>query len=276
MLARVFGAYNWGVRYLACPGKIGVLNWGCNQYGINNTSRQLKYVKTIIDQTTSSSTSAIYYNNPTTPEPPPSSIRDEPIYFIADTDSISYVMNTGANCVILNNCSLVNNLKTTCAKIKGIGGNTIQISGTGDRSLGLKSDDGNYDVITGLPVVLVPSCPCNLIPPQLLIKHIKSLGYIINELSHTDSLYTLKYQSPSNSSNRIRTISIPIAPNGLFILRSKDGYTPFMSRASTYFKEFKKFAGASHVIPDDDDNDSVPTCKPCYQSPDKTREYPPA
>ena len=28
-------AYNWGVHYLSCPGKIGVLNWGCNNYGIS-------------------------------------------------------------------------------------------------------------------------------------------------------------------------------------------------------------------------------------------------
>ena len=103
-------------------------------------SRQLKYVKTVIDQT--SNLVDIHPSVPTISKAPHPGMRNNPIYFIADTDSVNYVIDIGANRIILNDCSLISNLKITRDKIKGIGGKGIQMSGTGTHKLGLKSDDG--------------------------------------------------------------------------------------------------------------------------------------
>ena len=74
----------------------------------NDTSRQLRYAKTILQQTTSS-TSLPSTPSPSPPEPPPSTIRNEPICFVVDTDSITYAVDTGANRFILNDfCSMTN------------------------------------------------------------------------------------------------------------------------------------------------------------------------
>ena len=161
-----------------------------------DTSRQLKYAKTVIDQTLSSNSIDIYPSIPTIPKAPPPGIRNDPICFIADTDSVNYIIDTGANRIILNDCSLISNLQITRDKIKGIGGKGIQMSGTGTHKLGLKSDNGHYDIIPNLPVVYVPSCPYNLIPPQLLIKHMKAIGYTITDFSHDDTTYAFKYRPP--------------------------------------------------------------------------------
>ena len=116
--------------------------------------------------------------------------------------------------------------------IKGISGKCVTMSGSGYHELTLQSDDGHFDIISGLPAVCVPSSPYNLIPPQLLIKHMKNMGYIISNFSHDDTVYKFKYISPTDITKTQRTVTIPIAPNGLFIFHSKPGYLSFMSRAS--------------------------------------------
>ena len=80
----------------------------------------------------------------------------------------------------------MSNIKITKGSIHGVGGKNIQISGTGDHSLLLKSDDGVFDTIPELPAVYVPSSPYNIIPPQLLIKHMRGMGYTIINFTHND------------------------------------------------------------------------------------------
>ena len=130
----------------------------------NDTSRQLRYADTILQQTTSS-TSLPSTTNPSPPEPPPSTIRNEPICFIADTDSITYAVDSGANRFILNEFHSMTNIKIVKGSIKGIGGKGVTMSGSGDHELTLQSDDGHFETIPGLPAVCVPSSPYNLIPP---------------------------------------------------------------------------------------------------------------
>ena len=100
--------------------------------------------------------------------PPPPDLRNEPICFIAGTDSITYAVDSGANYFILNDSHYMSNMKITKASIKGIGGKALQMSGSGDHSLLLKSDDGDFDIIPeDHPAVYVLSSPYNLIPPHL-------------------------------------------------------------------------------------------------------------
>ena len=240
----------------------------------NDTSRQLRYAKTIIQQTTSS-TSLPSTTNPSQPKPPTSTIRNEPICFIADTDSMTYAVDSGANRVILKEFNSMTNIKITKGSIQGIGGKGVTMTGSGHHELTLQSDDGHFDTIPSLPAVCVPSSPYNLIPPQLLIKHMKSMGYIITDFSHDDTAYKFKYISPTDTTKTQRTVSIPIAPNGLFILRSKPGYRNFMSRASQYCPSFKNFAGNSHFIPSDDDDESTSTSHDCSSFPHHLREHTP-
>ena len=77
------------------------------------------------------------------------------------------------------------------------------MSSTGTHKLGLKSDDGQYDIISNLLVVYVPSCLYNLIPPQLLIKHMKAIGYTTTDFSHDDTTYAFKYRPPNNTTQKV-------------------------------------------------------------------------
>ena len=155
-------------------------------------------------------------------------------FFITGTDSISYVVNTGANQITLNNSSFMTNLKIIRAKIKGISGTGVQISGVGQHYVYLKSDASNSDSISIIDTVCVPSSPYNLIPPQLLIKHMKYIGYIISDFSHNDIRYRFNYRSPGQLNCWQRTIAIPLSSNGVLTLHSNDGYTSSMSRAPQY------------------------------------------
>lgn len=154
----------------------------------NDTSRQLKYTNTIIQQIASSA--PLYsVGNPSTPEPPPPNLRNEPICFIADTDSITYAVDSGVNIIILNNSHYMSNMQIIKGSINGIGCKGIQMSGSGDHSLLLKSDDRDFDTIPNLPTVYIPTSPYDLIPPQPLIKYMRGIVYTITDFSHDDKYY---------------------------------------------------------------------------------------
>ena len=123
------------------------------------------------------------------------------------------------------------------------------MSGTGVHCWGLKSDAGDYSTIPDLSVLFIPSAPYNPIPPQLLIKHMHSIKYIITGFSHNGTVYTFKYQCPGDRSKRLRTITVKNGTNGLFTLWSKDIYTSSLSCGHHYLKELDNFAGAGHPIP---------------------------
>ena len=52
-------------------------------------------------------------------------IPQDPFSFIADTDSHRFVIDSGSNCIIVNDVSLLNNLRVAADKIKGIGGSPV-------------------------------------------------------------------------------------------------------------------------------------------------------
>ena len=209
--------------------------------------RQQNYVNTIVSnlkETTcniapptvcNSVTSSTGDTKPTFP------INNEPHCFLVDTDSIPFVIDSGANRIIVNDVRLLSAMKHTSDKIKGIGGKCTRITAKGFISLSLKSDNG-----------LVNTSPCNIIPSQLLISEMKKCEYWIKSFAHDDKIYKFEYSKsyPPNDTTT-NTITGPIQNNGLFPLRTNPGFTQFMKRASYFLNEFEKFAGTSHAIPDD-------------------------
>jgi hypothetical protein len=108
--------------------------------------RQQSYVQTAISNMTS---------NPVTDEPtgmpanaaPDEHRRNTPYCFIADTDSTPYIVDSGANRVILNDAKLFKSFKAQRGAVKGVGGNPVSIIGTGTLELSLQSDEGTVDTI---------------------------------------------------------------------------------------------------------------------------------
>ena len=80
------------------------------------------------------------------------------------------MVDTTENWLVLNDSSLMTDLKIITATIKGIGSNRVQISGTKKIFFHLKSDDVEFNTITHQDKVFAPSPPYNFIPPQIIIK----------------------------------------------------------------------------------------------------------
>ena len=100
-----------------------------------------------------------------------------PRCFIVDTDSISFIIDTGANWFIVNDARLMNNYKPSNTRVKCISGDPAIASGTSYINLKMQSDDGEVVRINKLPVVHVESCLYNFFPPQLLIKETKQNNF---------------------------------------------------------------------------------------------------
>ena len=165
--------------------------------------------------------------------PKQNGLSQQPYCFIADTDSVSYVMDTGANRIIVNDVKHLKGLIPSNDKVKGIGGSCVRIAGSGKLSLPLKSDDGKTTIIRKLNAVYVPTSPFNLIPPQILIKEMKRQRFQVHYFKHDDKHYIFKYTPLSkNKLESERTLTISIGDNNLFTLRTREGYKNFMSRAS--------------------------------------------
>ena len=74
-------------------------------------------------------------------------------------DSVQFIMDTATKWIVLNDSSLIHNIKITTAKINDIGGKGIQIYSIGKFILPFKSDNVKFDNITNLDTVFVPSLP---------------------------------------------------------------------------------------------------------------------
>jgi hypothetical protein len=107
-------------------------------------ARQHAYVNTIVD-------AAAVSNSPNmdniitttidgvTPPEPNVGLRYLPYCFIADTDSVEYIIDTGANRIIINNRKLFVKSQTIASSVKGIAGNAVKATAVGDIRVPLKS-----------------------------------------------------------------------------------------------------------------------------------------
>ena len=104
--------------------------------------------------------------------------------------------------------------------VKGVERQCTRISGTCKINLSSQSNTGEVDLVSDLPAVYIPSCPYNLLPPQVLIRYMKEKDFEVEYFKHDDQVYIFRYH-PSTTSNKMtlwREITIPIGTNQLFIL----------------------------------------------------------
>lgn len=222
-------------------------------------TRQEGYIRTVIQQAVDSVPSP----NDTAPHAMPTDanvplddpIASRPFCFVADTDSFPFVLDSGANRFIVNDATLFRTFEKQNGHVKGIGGKTVPLIGTGTIRLPLKSDDGAIDSILIKDAVYIPTSPFNLVPPQLLLRKLKEAGYHCDCAQHDDQKYTFRYQSMDDPNAPKKQLTIRIGPNDLFSTRSDEGYTAFFRRAASYDPEWSLFAGSANVIPPDDDSD---------------------
>jgi hypothetical protein len=131
----------------------------------NDPSRQHAFVQTVIDNTVTShttidddETTINHAANATNDE----ILRQQPFCFIANTDSVPYVLDTGANRIILNGAKLFKDFQAKAGNVTGIGGSPVSLRGTGSVEIPLKADDGSVDKITIQNAVYVPTYLCPL------------------------------------------------------------------------------------------------------------------
>jgi hypothetical protein len=78
-------------------------------------------------------------------------IPKDPYCFVADTDSSRYLLDTGANRVILNDKGLLSGFHLAEGEVKGVGGAPALINGNGKCKLTLHFDDGTTHSVTFTP-----------------------------------------------------------------------------------------------------------------------------
>lgn len=136
-------------------------------------SRQEKYVKTILDNANKQNPANTCTNGNkcpchinTSPIPPPASNdNNEPRIFIADTDSLNIIIDTGANRVIVNDAKQLKNFKAKDISVKGIDGRKTRSCGIGEFHMTLQSDTGKRTTIIFDDAVYVQQSTYNLLPP---------------------------------------------------------------------------------------------------------------
>ena len=127
-------------------------------------------------------------------------IRNTPHCFVTDTDSCTYLLDSGANRFIVNDAKMLHQFTTTKASVKGISGTSTAIQGIGKLQLLLKYDD-NRNTTVNMNAVFVPSSPYNIIPPQLLILALKDNKYKVKFAIHDDNNIPLRM--PRRTAKRI-------------------------------------------------------------------------
>ena len=78
---------------------------------------------------------------------PETSLRQEPFCFIANADSTSFIIDTGANRVIVKDDKLLHGFQACSDGVKGVGGNPVSVLGKGSCRINLRSDNDSSDSI---------------------------------------------------------------------------------------------------------------------------------
>ena len=142
-------------------------------------------------------------------------LRCTPISFVADTDSDAYILDTGANRFIINDACLFLKLISTKSKVKGINGADTSFFCHGTINLHLLSDSQDVTILKNVPAVYVPSSPYNLLPPQLLVREMKSRGFKVRYSEQDDVEYVFNYNPTPQSSSTFHRLTVPLSANDL-------------------------------------------------------------
>jgi hypothetical protein len=197
---------------------------------------------------------------PSAPTPDLGSLSCDPHCFVVDTDSHMFLIDSGANAVIVNDVKLLSDFHSSTGGVKGIGGLPIALKGSGQCDVPLHFDDGSTHTAT-LPAVYVPTSPYNILPPQLLVKQLKSTGCGAN--SELDDTLFVLHLLPTKHRHDQRDIirhptpftkimTVPVDRRNLFTMWTNPGYQTFFAQASQFNPEYAAFAGTTHIIPNDE------------------------
>ena len=182
----------------------------------------------------------------------PSDLPREPRVFTVDTDGQKYLVDTGANRVIVNDPTLFDSYsplqRAPKNNVKGIGGKPVTIAGLGTLTLPVTSDEGHVDRVVFQGACYVPTSPVNIVPPQMLVAALKHYGFKV-DFHGDDELFVFRYAPPSKSS-ATRTLTCRLESNRLWYFWSKPGFTRFFKKAVSYGAEWLSFNGA--VVVEDD------------------------
>ena len=162
-------------------------NYALIQEPSMDTFRQQSLQRTVISQTTSpfdveSHSIALDANN----VQPETSLCWEPLCFISDTDSTSFVIYTGSNRVIVKGAKLLHGFQACSGGVKGVGGNPVSILGKGSCRINLRADNDSSDSIDMHGAVYVPTSPFNLLPPQQFFSNLKKSNYEVEWFKNND------------------------------------------------------------------------------------------
>ena len=191
---------------------------------------------------------------------PSDNLKRVPEVFIADTDSFELLADTGPNGYIVNanNKHRLKNFKPETGEVKGVNGEPTQYTGSRDLELTLETKCGSQLQVhaTGY---LIPDCPYNLLPPQILVADLKRRGWRAR-CYYDDLEHVLEFKDPRESGPPKQIVST-IKRNKLFTVRANQGYTSFFCHAVDSDPEWCSFAGALHVIPTDEDSTDDSPCE---------------
>ena len=150
-------------------------------------------------------------------------LRKAPLSFVSDTDSNSFVVDSGANCVILNDKSLFTTYKDMNLGVKGLHGKPVSAIGVGSVSFPLSDNEGSIHQLVFTNAVHVPSSPYHLLPPQLWKRNMTTNGFeATTEMPADSDDWIFKWRATSDGPWKIK--HIPLADNDLFFLHTAPGY----------------------------------------------------
>mmetsp|Transcript_41992 Transcript_41992/g.101184 ORF Transcript_41992/g.101184 Transcript_41992/m.101184 type:complete len:1373 (+) Transcript_41992:2978-7096(+) len=192
--------------------------------------RQEQLIRTSIENITRANTSrgTTIPDDPKSCQSPPSDLRNEPYCFVVDTDAKSWLVDSGANRIIVTDPKMLNAYQLATGAIKGIHGEPARIVGKG--KLPLNAVLPLPGIHLEVDAVCLPTSPFNILPPQLLYRKLKAAGLQPKLPTHSDTEYVFEYTLPGE--NRISKFTAQIDGRDLFTFRSEAGYGNFCMSTS--------------------------------------------
>ena len=179
----------------------------------NNSFRQCKYVNSEICNNTYIIIALDNFSNRVTDNNayPDTKLRRIPSIFIYDINITSYVLNTEANHIILNDIRQFKDSHPCKSNVKGIGGSNVSIRVTGTTYIPIKYNNGTVDHIKFIGTVFVLLSPFNILPPHKFIPALRKVGHKTDCSRYYNIKYIFKYKLPSEGKEKWQKLTIKIS-----------------------------------------------------------------